>query len=438
MNLPLKSYQYDKLDILISEQERGNYSICLDWLSMYFKNLGLFEKEYTEGDEIILTDDIVLTAINRPTLHFNTHFVLFYKKEECAHVLTGSKNEVFYKKDIVKVDFKNHTLYSGVWQNIYDVLITKGLRYSSCGRIDIAIDGVGYLHRLLNIYSKQDLGEEIILLKNNSEKRSIFSAKVLNPKTRLFENFNIGSSGGNKMITVYNKSLEIIRSGKDYIQEFWLKNGVIESKCDLKVQAAAIAKIEKKGNVVYNVPNTKNIYRFEIRLKSESIKEIKNFSIEMLKSPQGLISIVRTHCRKYFEAVKNDNENITRCTNIDLLPYDKFGGQLIEKIKRVEKDGTYKAKLTIHGIIQDLHKGYMDDFRVNEAIEIIRDRVSKYKLESYLEHKLPEWEKKYKKFVDKNRRVTVETILTEINSTISTAELADIHGQSYATAAFGE
>ncbi|MFK5282306.1 hypothetical protein ACI3PL_22380, partial [Lacticaseibacillus paracasei] len=72
------------------------------------------------------------------------------------------------------------------------------MNYHGCSRIDIAIDGVGYLQELMNVYAKQNLGKETILLKNNSEKRSIFSAKVLNPKTRLFENFNIGSSGGNK------------------------------------------------------------------------------------------------------------------------------------------------------------------------------------------------------------------------------------------------
>lgn len=429
---------FSEVEDLLNEQEKGKFCITLDWLSMYFKNFGLFDEKYTEGDEIILNDDIVLTEINRPTLHFNTHFVLFYKKEECAHVLMHSKNEVFFAKDIVKVEFTNHTLYSGVWQIIYDCLASKALRYSGCSRIDIAIDGVGYLQKLMNVYAKQNLGRETILLKNNSEKRSIFSAKVLNPKTRLFENFNIGSSGGNKMITIYNKSLEIVKSGKDYIQEFWLKNGVINKLNDLKLQGIELNREERKGDQQYYIKGQENIYRFEIRLKSESIKEIKNFSIELLKSPEGLISIVRTHCKKYFEACFNDNENITRCTNIDLLPYNKFGGQLISKIKRVEKDGLYKAKLTIHGIIQDIYKGYVDDSKINEAIEVISDRVSKYNLAEYLEKKLPEWEKKYKKFVDPKRSDTLNFIMNEIGSSNSISDLAERNGNSYATAAFGD
>lgn len=429
---------FSEVEDLLNEQEKGKYCITLDWLSMYFKNLGLFDDSYSEGDEIILNEDIVLTEINRPTLHFNTHFVLFYKKEECAHVLMHSKNEVFFAKDIVKVEFTNHTLYSGVWQIVYDCLASKGLRYSGCSRIDIAIDGVGYLQKLMNVYAKQNLGKETILLKNNSEKRSIFSAKVLNPKTRLFENFNIGSSGGNKMITIYNKSLEIVKSGKDYIQEFWLKNGVVDKLNDLKLQSIELNREEKKGCQQYYIKGQENIYRFEIRLKSESIKEIKNFSIELLKSPEGLISIVRTHCKKYFEACFNDNENITRCTNIDLLPYNKFGGKLIDKIQRVEKDGLYKAKLLIHGLIQDMHKEYLEENKTNEAIEIIRDRVAKYKLESYLEKKLPEWEKKYKKFVDPKRSDTLNFIMNEIGLRNETNESAERNGNSYATAAFGD
>jgi hypothetical protein len=432
------SVQRKQIDELIEKQANGTFCISLDWLSMYFKNTGFFEEEYTEGCEIIINEDIVLTAINRPTLHFNTHFVLFYKKEECAHVLMHSKNELFFAKDVVKVEFTNHTLYSGVWQIIYDNLNRKGLKYSSCSRIDIAIDGVGYLQEMLNIYAKQNKNNESILLKNNSEKRSIFSAKVLNPKTRLFENFNIGSSGGNKMITIYNKSLEIVKSGKNYIQEFWLKNGVVNKLADLNAQIQYLKSKEKRGTQAYYIEGQENIYRFEIRLKSESIKEIKKFSIDLLKTPEGLISIVRTHCRKYFEACYNDNENVSRCTNINLLPYDKFGGKLLSKIERVEKDGLYKAKLSIHGIVQDLYKGYIEEFRTNEAIEMIRDRVSKYKLESYLEKKLPEWQAKYKKFIDKSRTETLNFIIKEIGNSTETEDTAERNGNAYATAAFGD
>lgn len=431
--------KFKEVEDLLKARDNGTYSICLDWLSMYFKNMGLFNTEvYEECEEIVINEDIVLTSINRPTLHFNTHFILFYKKEECAHVLMHSKNELFFAKDIVKIEFTNHTLYSGVWPNIYDCLALKGLRYTGCSRIDIAIDGNDYLQKLMNIYAKQNLGSELMLLKNNSEKRSIFSAKVLNPKTRLFENFNIGSTGGNKMITIYNKSLEIVKSGKNYIQEFWLKNGVIEKLNDLKLQALELNREDKKGNSTYYIKGQENIYRFEIRLKSESIKEIKNFSIELLKTPEGLISIVRTHCKKYFEACFNDNDNVTRCTNIDLLPYDKFGGKLISKIKRVEKDGLYKAKLTIHGIIQDLYKGFIEEMKINEAIEVIRDRAARYKLESYLEMKLPEWKKKYKKFVDKNRSETLNFIMSEIGNIESVQDLAERNGNSYPTALFGD
>ncbi len=428
-----------EVESLLIERDNSPVCISLDWLSLYFRQKGIFAEAYEEGDQIVISNDCYLLAIDRPTPHFNTHFVLFHKNEECAHILANPRNERFFKKETVKVDFANHTLYSQEWIKVYDELKKHGLVYHAASRVDIAIDGVGYLQRILNINAKQSIEDITVCLKNSCEARSRFSAKILNTKTYLFENFTIGTHGGNKMITVYNKTLEIAKSGKKYIQDYWLKNGLIHELNDLDALNNEIKAREKKGDEAFSIEGRKNIYRFEIRLKSESIKEIEGFSVEMLKTGKSLAAIVRTHCKKYFEACFKDNQNITLCTSFDLLPYDRLGAKVISKIKRQERGGVYKAKLTIHGLIQDIHKGYVRQDNMNESIEIIFDRAAKYELHDYLRDKLPEWRRLYKNFVNQDRINDVCIVMNRIeamNSPEDARDIADRNDNAEATARF--
>lgn len=431
------------IDQVADKMNTTNVCISLDWLSFYFLHADFFNQGMSEGDTQIINDDFYLLCIDRPTLHFNKHVVVIYKKTECAHILFDTRNEKFFAKDICKVEFVNHTLYSGAWIDVYNILSENGLQYKAASRIDIAIDGVGYLKKLMNIYSKQSIDNKIIQLKNSGLKRGRFNPKVLNPKSCEYEGFHIGGGGGNKMITIYNKSLEIVKSGKTYIQDYWLKNGVIGQKEDLSELANQIEQIEATGIDVVSLNTHDDIYRFEIRLKSEAIKEIENFSPEMLMARGGIASIVKLHCKNYFELSYMDNSNVSRCTPIPLLPYDRLEAETIKRIARVEKDGEYKAKMTIHGIISDIYKGNVQRSNYNESVEMIMDRVVSYSLSDYLDRKLLEWDSKYKNSVEPERFNDVLIICSQIKSrnnelTDSIKSLAERHNQSINTAFFGD
>lgn len=435
---------FEQIEALRDKMETDKVAITLDWLSLYFTQ-SMFEDQYEEGESIYINEDCFLVAIDRPTLHFNSHFILFYKNEECAHLLFNSKNEKFFKKDVVKVDFINHTLYSGQWLDIYHAILSFGLVYKGASRIDIAIDGVNYLPQMLNIYTKQTIENKVFGLKNSNEHRARFSAKVMNPKTMGFENFNIGTAGGNKMVTVYNKSLEISKSGKRYISEWWQANGIIDAQPDYDAIEKELEQLDRKKREIFELKGVKNIYRFELRLKAEAIKEIENFSIDLLTTASGLASIVKTHCNKFFEAYYLDNENISRCTPFDLLPYDNLAAHTLNKIRRVEKDGLYKAKMTIHGIVQDLYKLNITKSQIDSSIEMVLDRATKYQLHDWLNDKMVEWYNKYKGFTPKHEVVEITLIMQHIQArnaqmmhSASVKDIASRHNQASATAAFGE
>ena len=394
--------------VAIEKQAKNEaVTIAIDWLSIYFIQSGQFPEHISDGDSLhvsyydgfkkeqVTIDNIYLVGINKPTLHFNSMYSIILDGEEVGALLLNSKNAKFFDKNIVKLEIKNHALYSGAWIDVVENLQKFGLRYKACGRIDIAIDGMNSMHQLLNLYAKQNLYNKTLQLKNSSESRAIFSAKVHNPKTMLFENFNIGGNGGNKMITVYNKSLEIVKSGKKYIQEFWLRSGIISELQDIDKQAEALKEWEPKSFETFHLEGFSNIYRFEIRLKSESIKEIENFYLSMLMDSVGLASIVKMHCAKFFEPILCDDPKPIRCTAVEIIPFERLCAVKLNKIARVETDGVYKAKVGIHGIVQDLYRGRIEKGKIDECISTIMDRVTRYRLAYYIDNKLDEWHKRY-------------------------------------------
>lgn len=442
-------------NVLENLQERDvcPLAITLDWLSIYFNGI-VIPDGLEAGECLSLDEDCYLVKLDGRTLHFNSRFKIIYKSQECGTLLTHSNNEKFFKSDVIKVDFTNHTLYSGVWEEMYSVLENYGFKYKSAARIDIAIDGVNYLHSLLNTYAKQTLKNKIVALKNSSENRARFSAKVLNTNTFNFENFNIGnggnykgnnkSSGSNKMITVYNKSLELVRSGKQYILDWWVKNGIIEKVINLEEMAKKLEALENKNKEAYDIKGMQNVYRFEIRLKSQAIKGIKGFNIDMLKNGKGLASIVKLHCDKFFEAYFVNDTNVSRCKKIELLPYERLGAVKIQKVKREDADGLYKAKLTLHSAFYDMYTGKADNDKTSQLIEVIKDKCHQYRLYNYLNKKIEEWDGRYRLAINKDRITSVITFRDKVQNWVNEYTTEDIqyiritHNQAAATASFGE
>lgn len=431
-----------KVLALQQQAKTENVCIALDWLSLYYTQAA-FPEEIEEGDVYPLSDECYLLGVDLPTEHFKSRLAVIYKGQEIATLLLNSRSEKFFKKDVVKVDYKNLSLYSGEWYTIHRLILENGLLYKGPGRIDIAIDGMNSLQKILNVYCKQDVENKTIFLKNNSVKRALFSPRVLNPQTMLCENFTVGTTGGKKMITVYNKSLEIVRSGKKYIQEYWLRNGVIRELQDIDAQQTEIERREKLGYETFHLNGFENIYRFEIRLKSEAVREIENFTVEMLRDAKSLAGIVKLHTKKYFELFWKDAKKVSDCTPLDIIPFDKLEAQYLEKIERTESDGTYNAKTTIHGLVRDIYRCRINPKHLNDALQTIRDRIERYKLGEYVEKKLDEWQRRYYLTTPAPEIDAVTIFFAHLGAEVrrylkETDDLATRHDQAGPTAAFGE
>lgn len=384
----------------------------LDWLAVNFKDPDHKVPEAESADDVIkITEAITLKYFGKGNEHYKFIWHLLYNGEHLVNLLSHTRNEKFVKKDMVKVEFKNHLLYTtDLWTVYDDVVSTFQLVYKNISRVDIAIDGLNYLVGFVNAYTKQSSANKVVELKG----RGRFKSNLLHKPSMYYNSFQLGSLK-KKQVTIYNKSQELVKSGKDYIQRFWLKNGIARELLPLEMLAKAL-KGKKDQEDVYHLEGYENIYRFELRLTGEMILEIKDFHISFLRDPNKLMSIVRRLNENFFHFIDHCRLDNSKCPDIDLLPYNQFSIEPIE-LQRVEcRTDLYKTKLSIKKNVHQLYLGNLSPDNYSAAEMLIFD-VNNYDLKEWFGKKFPEWHKEYSKVGnDPDYTETVYEFLADLNT----------------------
>jgi hypothetical protein len=381
---------------ILSQAKNINSTVVIDWLSVYFitQEDTIPEPEDPEKEKVVqYSEHLVLVYSGTGNKNFKYLWSVMYKGINVATVLSHTRSVKFIKKGVVKVDYKNHLFYTDQLWPVYDMLVKKlNLRFKNVSRLDIAFDGLNYLYDFCNAYVKQDSKKKIVELKG----RTRINSKVLDRQTMKYQNFNIGAQNSSKFITIYNKSLDIVKTRKEYIQQFWLKNGILKNRMPLDVLCNNLKRSQEEK--IY-LEGYENIFRFEIRLKSEALNEIRGFKIDMLRDTNSLVSIVKLHVRSFFDAVYlTDNNKISRCINIDLLPFSQFKITPLEKVELKDRNNIYKSKLAINLNVKNLFSG---KFSLEEATakQAIINYIELCDLQKWFMNKYEnEWLKTYPSF----------------------------------------
>jgi hypothetical protein len=205
-----------------------------------------------------------------------------------------------------------------------------------------------------------------------------FSAGVLDKQSMLYDHFKIGSGTSEKQISVYNKTKELERSNKGYIEKYWNANGLENGGPDCPT------------------------YRVELRMRGKAVREIKDFAIYKLTDYSYLFDIFRTGCNNYFEFTETQGHtNVSRQKVIDLIPFNKLGARLLEKVPRPLTDGRYKAKMAVHLTVKDIVLDLIPDTSRTEALGVMKEQIERYDLSPWLKRRLPDWLKHYGKLADR-------------------------------------
>lgn len=397
---------------IIKSSKQAKIAVVLDWLSIYFAmpEGSIILPENDNDSYSFETNSLTFESETKGTTHFRFRWKILKGAEQLGTLLTHSRNEKFFKKEIVKLDFANHLFYSNQLWPFYGTVVTEmHLKFKSVGRVDIAIDGVNYLIEFFNEYLKQDQSKKVIELLG----RPRFNANVYDRQLGRFENFKFGKLNSGKEVTIYNKSLDIVNKRKDYIQKWWKANGITEKI--LPIDELHDPNYKKSERI--RIPGYHNLYRFEIRLTGETLAEIKDFSLELLQTNTGIMSILKLVTRSYFEPIWLEDDKTSRCTKIELLPFDRFTIIPLQKVELKQRGDLYKAKLSINKNIKQLYTGAINPDNAS-VFEMITFDVKTYDLEQWLHNKLDnEWMKKYSALNrDKTYTKQIDEFLEELKN----------------------
>lgn len=374
---------------MLEPAKNAKVAIAIDWLTVLFliDDKVLFPPA-AEHDEVRqLSDVITVKNYGKGNEHYKYIWHVLYNGEHAATLLTHTRNSKFVKEGNCKIDFKNHLLYSSTLWPCYDAVVAAlKLKYKNVGRVDIAIDGLNYLQEFMNAYVRQTAKDKVVEMKG----RAKINCKVLDRKTMMYQNFNIGDGKSPKYITIYNKSLDIAKTGKAYIQDYWLANGITKEVLPIELLAKALAGDNEK---MY-LDGYENLFRFEIRLKGAKFLEMQQFNIHYLRNTDTLVSLVKRHCEKFFEFVGFTRTDVSKCDNLVIMPYHLFNIEAITLTRMKPKDDLYKTKLSIKKNVRQLYLGNLqvDDGSVRDMLMF---DITNFELHHWFTKRLSSWVKEF-------------------------------------------
>lgn len=343
------------------------HTIILDWLEM----MGTVDipDNLEDGSLLEYSNEVVLEKDPYGRPDFKSSFTVYFFGDRFAKLSCHPKKLTkSYKPTSANLKIENHILYSEDWHSdLNQVMDGLGFKLRNVTRLDIAVDGLNHIPDILNAYSRQDpLNRKIKLVG-----RATFAAKIHDKETMYYKNFQIGSMRSEKMISVYLKTSEIEKSNKQYIREFWRKNGLAPG-------------------------DGEPVYRVELRMRSKYLKMIRGFCIEACTSTKYLFTLFKRGCHNFFEFSFDDKgKNVSRQRRVKFLPHHFMNCVLLEKHEKPVVDDIFKAKMSIHLAVKSCLMGQKQNEDAMFCISDMHKNVCDYGLRNWFEKKVDEWFKKY-------------------------------------------
>lgn len=284
--------------------------ICLDWLEISFiKKLPVIALNKSHWlDE---RSCIVRTENNKRT--YDGLYILQIDGIRIGELSFNSRFS-FVPAEVVHLKIDNKLLYSdGCGKHIRYITNVLGFTYSHIKRIDIAIDS-----------NDRDVISFMKKYMNSTKIRVKGKLKRINTITlgKASQTVYFGSSTSGKQIRIYNKIDEVLRSGKDYIFDFYTLNGLNHE--------------------------TAEVQRIELTLRT---KFTKNIDIHRLSDANYLASICRTNFKNYFEFISEYREhNKTVIRNVTPVSFDGFTTTLLPRVAHTPAQSHKSLKMQLKSL----------------------------------------------------------------------------------------
>jgi hypothetical protein len=278
----------------------------------------------------------------------------------CANNGTHAYNEISIK-------ISNSLLYTTKWVDcIRYVVHYFKLEFDRMARWDICLDGQDLmkLDDVLNKYTKS----HTVQINNNAIK---ILPMEFNKKDLKWSGWNIGKKKSGLSARFYDKSSEILASGKGYVNSFWEQNGITAEK----------------------------VGRFEIQLNGARLKKyrIDLSNMELLTDAEYIGTVFREEVQKwirFYRVRKKDFLNhkkettINRGHEIHFIKWSHLPNKtdLLEYYDHIPQSSVINASRTISFNLREILK--KPETSTTAQVEVIEHYAKEYQLEEYVQRKI--------------------------------------------------
>jgi len=313
----------------------SKYTINIDWFEATV--MGVILPSYIEEPLQTISydnDNIVLKYAKYGTKHFKYVYDVYFanEKESFATIQTAPRAKILDSlMSIIKIE--NYCLYSEGWTSKFEYLREAlGVEVNNITRLDIATDGRGFR----SMFEKVDNGSLSIV---GRAKLNAHGTEVING-VRKADSYVYGTAKSSKQISIYHKGISIEEQNKQYIANFWLKNGLIANyEQREEIERAELRLYRKAINLI--VDN---------EMIDETTGDIfTGVQITRLEDPAYLASIKKAHMKSYCEFVSSKEKaqrgNVSRCKVISLIDWSELNAKTMQRLKTTQKPSTvWRAK----------------------------------------------------------------------------------------------
>jgi len=270
------SIDYNKeIEKIIGKKKYQKYTLTLDWLQF------IARQENDINYHLFTHEEIKLNPKDSNNPNFSSCYMVNVNETEICELYVYPTNKKF-ESDEVSIKICNNLLYTNNYhQLIFYVLSQLGLVFIRLFKLDIALDS--HDNEKIMKYLKRYIRTKTILFKNDNLKPNgqSFIKQELN-----FKSYSFGSRKYQKTFTVYNKTKEIKKSGKNYISKFWETN--------------SLDNIEK------------DIFRFELQLGTRHLKKYDLKDICMISDTKLIGDLFKNEVSNYFKLYQVKLKDIKR------------------------------------------------------------------------------------------------------------------------------
>lgn len=354
-------------NILLNEQKKvektNMYSLCADWVEIICKSENPIELDYIN----FTNSNIIVEKIsvhNNPNFR-NLHRIHVDDQEVCEIFSTANNSK--HGRNEVSVKISNSLLYTANWVNYLRKIVNSfHLEFIRMARLDIALDGQDLmkLDNVLNKYTKS----HTIQINNDAIKILPFGFDKI---THRWSGWSIGKQKSGISARFYNKSVEIISSGKGYAESFWQKNGI----------------------------STEMVGRFEVQFNYTRLKKyrIDLTNMELLTNAEYLGTLFQNELQswiRFYRVRRKDVLNHKKETAVKRgreIPFIKWNQlpnriELLEFNNHVPNPSIFNARSNISFNLREILKH--PNISTTAQVDVIEHYAEKYHLDDYVHRKI--------------------------------------------------